>query len=67
MNFKQFGLAGGSAAGVSVQQTESERESERARERERERERDSSAGCCDIQTNIVLNLPAHWSCRRTAL
>ena len=65
MNFKQFGLAGGSAAGVSVQQTESERE--RARERERERERDSSAGCCDIQTNIVLNLPAHWSCRRTAL
>ena len=65
MNFKQFGLAGGSAAGVSVQQTESERA--RERERERERERDSSAGCCDIQTNIVLNLPAHWSCRRTAL
>ena len=34
MNFKQFGLAGGSAAGVSVQQTESERERERERERE---------------------------------
>ena len=32
MNFKQFGLAGGSAAGVSVQQTESERERERERE-----------------------------------